>query len=282
MAQLKWILFTFTFCELIIRLDAKKCPKGQRVANSGCAPCPPGYYQPEENNSSRCKQCTRCDEESGSFVQELCTTDANTRCQCREGFVPSDRDSSTCKCDKGSGKMNGECSKCEVGYFNNRIDSPCQKWKKCNVGENVSGTPTSDVICSDESKTDIKKAPTSNKTEPLSTQSTTKPSHEGGETQRKETTTTPLIVTVTSGHGVTPWQRVHPTDLPNTGYIGVALLIFVIALLMLTAVICKLYINPRSETRPAEQTRDSYRRPVEESGDGDDSQSSLKQCPGEP
>lgn len=38
--------------------------QGQKVTRdrSGCESCPVGYFQPEENDSQKCKICTRCDE----------------------------------------------------------------------------------------------------------------------------------------------------------------------------------------------------------------------------
>lgn len=44
---------------------------------------------------------------SGSFPLKHCTKEANTICQCRREFVPSDNDSSTCKCGIGFGLKHG-------------------------------------------------------------------------------------------------------------------------------------------------------------------------------
>ncbi|KAF3689963.1 hypothetical protein EXN66_Car005635 [Channa argus] len=67
----------------------------------------------------------------------------------------------------------------------------------------------------------------------------------------------------------------EPTPPSNTGnYIGLALLMFgIIGLLILTALTCKLHITPCVLRKTAVQTKDSCRRPVEESGN---SLSSLK------
>ncbi|KAM4582575.1 tumor necrosis factor receptor superfamily member 4-like [Fundulus diaphanus] len=98
-----------------------------------------------------CSACTRCDEDSGSFVKVKCTKYTDTVCGCREGFVHYSSDYAICKCDKGSGLKDGVCSRCEEGYFSTDIDSSCQKWKDCkSAGIKKAGNETSDVICNEE------------------------------------------------------------------------------------------------------------------------------------
>ncbi|XP_034544923.1 tumor necrosis factor receptor superfamily member 1B [Notolabrus celidotus] len=285
MVLLKRIIFILTFCELLIHLDAN-CPKGLRVKpGSTVCVCLAGYYQSEDNASRGCSICTRCAEESGSSVLQECTKETNRKCQCSKGFVPRDTDSSTCLCDKGYGKKNGECLECDDGYFNDQIDSPCKQFKKCNAGVNITGNKISDNICNKESKTYVTTTATSNKTVSLTIRLTPQRSHEGAETQRKPTTDTTItfIAESTPGNGVIPkgkGQSLYPSG--TDSHIGVILLTCVISLLILTAVICKLFISPRrGERKTAVQTQDSLcGRPVEESGDG--SQSSPKQYPEEP
>ncbi|CAJ1050596.1 tumor necrosis factor receptor superfamily member 18 [Xyrichtys novacula] len=250
MALLKWLVFALTFCEQVINLDAKSCPKGQFVAPNkpgGCAVCPAGFYQPDTNESNRCKVCRRCDEESGSYALKECTAETNRECSCRGGFLRSDTDFSTCKCDIGNGKQDRECLQCQDGYFNNRIDSPCKRWKTCSAGVNVTGTKVSDVICNAESKTYFTTTTMSNK-----------PSHEGTKIQKKQTVnnTTTLSATSAPRPRLTPQGKMPTTRPPSTDYhIGSTILLTcVIALLVLTAVIYKLLISPGcSERKPAVQ-----------------------------
>ncbi|XP_070702810.1 tumor necrosis factor receptor superfamily member 4 [Pempheris klunzingeri] len=281
MVLLKLLIFTLTFYDLIVNLDA--CPKGTKVSlrGTGCESCPDGYFQPEENHSQKCKVCTRCDESWGSFVKEECTKEKDTKCQCRRNFLPIEKDSCTCKCATGFGIKDGECSKCESGYFSTRINSPCQKWKECkSTGVNISGNATSDAICNEKKLTTyITTVPTSNKTVSLITHLKTHPKHEGTETQKIRTTTTSA-----PGHVHTPVDKMQPLHPSTTGNhtLGMALLIFgIVGLLVLTAVTCKLYTTACVLRKPSMKTHDSLcRRPVEESGNS--SLSPLKLNSGEP
>uniref|UniRef100_A0A3B4VFA9 Tumor necrosis factor receptor superfamily member 4-like n=1 Tax=Seriola dumerili TaxID=41447 RepID=A0A3B4VFA9_SERDU len=221
------VFFFFSYCEI---------NQGHSLSRKAdCKICPDGYYQPEENDSLSCRPCTIITNES-----------TDTKCQCREGFVPWGSDSSTCKCDIGFGLTNGKCSKCEVGFFSKSINSPCQKWKECKSGEKIPGTSSSDVICIElKSNPDI-----------TTPDITFLPSH--------------------SPHEETQAQNLHTTTTTTT---SLAVLMFgIVGLLVLTAVTCKLHITPCVQRKPAVQTKDSLcRRPIEEIGDG--SQSSLKQNP---
>ncbi|XP_040888898.1 tumor necrosis factor receptor superfamily member 4 [Toxotes jaculatrix] len=274
MVLFKLLLLTLTFYELIADLDARTCPKGQRVNRFGtyCEPCPNGYYQPEENDSKSCNPCTRCDQKSGSVVIKECTEVTDTKCQCRENFVAWPNDLSTCKCDIGFELKNGACLKCEDGYFSTRINSLCRKWMECKLGVNISGTRTSDVICNVKSNPDI--------TTPYMTRLTTHRPH--AETHLKN-----ILTTTTEApprHAVTrePTRETESFPPSNPGnHFGMAIVLFgVIGLLGLTAVTCRLHSTPCAHRKPGVQSKDSCRRPVEEIGDG--SQSSLKLNPGEP
>ncbi|XP_044072324.1 tumor necrosis factor receptor superfamily member 5 isoform X2 [Siniperca chuatsi] len=258
MVLLKLLILTLTFYELIVDLDARTCPKGQRVTSGGddCENCPDKYYQSEENDSKYCQPCTKCDEQSGSVVKEKCTKETDTKCQCRGDFVSRDTDSSTCKCDIGFGLKNGDCLKCEHGYFSTSINSNCQKWKDCkSAGVNITGTKTSDVICNDESRSFssyVTTPPTSNKIVSLITHLTSHRPHEGTQTQKMHTTTT----TSAPGDRVIPNDKV-PSDTGN--HIGMALLIFgIVGLLVLTAVTCKLQISSCVPIKPAVQRMSQY------------------------
>ncbi|XP_039971849.1 tumor necrosis factor receptor superfamily member 4 isoform X2 [Xiphias gladius] len=276
MAPFKLLIFTLTFYELTVDLDALTCPKGHRVNldRSGCEICPDGYYQTKDNDSQRCRPCTQCEINRGSAVEQKCTKEMDTKCKCRGDFVPWESDCSTCKCGIGFGLTNGECSKCADGYFSIQINSPCQKWKECKSGVNITGTRTSDVICNElKSHPDI--------TTPYITLLTSHQPHEETQSQKIHTTAT----TAPQRHTVTTEQEgkiERPSSSSTGNNIGMVLLMFgIVGLLVLTAVTCKLHIRPCVQRKPAVQTKDSLcRRPVEESGDG--SLSSLKLNPGEP
>ncbi|KAK9528887.1 hypothetical protein VZT92_013020 [Zoarces viviparus] len=247
MVLFKLLIFTLTFYKFIVDLDARSCPKGHREVKNRCVKCPSDAYQPERNDAQHCRPCTKCDPKLGSFVKEKCTSETDTKCQCRGEFVPWESNSASCKCTDG--------------YFN--VNSHCQKWKECKCGVKINGTKSSDAICSEGcSDTYTTTPPTSNKMVSLITRLTSRHRHETGHTQRMHTRTT---TTAAPGHTAT--------------YIGtgMALLILgIIGLLVLTAVTCKLHITPQ----PAAPKKDSLcRRPVEESGEG--SLSSLKLIPGQ-
>ncbi|XP_074524883.1 LOW QUALITY PROTEIN: uncharacterized protein LOC141789386 [Halichoeres trimaculatus] len=272
MVLLHWFISTLILFERLVPLDARTCPEGQMVVKGGCKDCPSGLYQPKQNNENKCQVCRKCDSETGSEISKDCTSVANRECRCRKGFVSMDDDSSTCKCDRGFGIINGECLKCEVGFFNNKINSPCKEWRKCSTGVNKTGTDTSDNICNKESKTYVTTTTTSNKIVSLNKLERAQGAEEaeGGETLGKQNESTTITVTTKTalGQKVTPKGKAKPLQPADTN-IGVLLVTCVIALLILTAVICKLYISPcTKQKRPAVQTQDSLcRRPVEECGD---------------
>ncbi|XP_018542219.1 tumor necrosis factor receptor superfamily member 9 isoform X3 [Lates calcarifer] len=275
MVLLKLLIFTLTFNGFIFDLDAITCPKGQRPnrRRNGCEPCPDGYYQDGEE----CIQCTHCEEDRGSFVAQRCTKQSNTKCECRRHFVSwGETDSSTCKCDIGFGLVDRECEECKEGYFNARINSPCQKWRECKSGVKTSGTRTSDVVCNElESDLDI--------TSPYITSLTSHPPNKGTQTLSIHTTTA-ATTAAPPGHTVTTkkTRKPEPSPSPNTGnHFGMVLLMVGIVglLLILTAVTCKHFV-PCVLRKPTVQMKDSCRRPVEESGD--DSLCSVKLYAKEP
>ncbi|XP_035005629.1 tumor necrosis factor receptor superfamily member 4 [Hippoglossus stenolepis] len=284
MVLIKLLIFTLTFYQLIVDLDAITCPKGHKVkrissSSSGdCEVCPDGSFQPEENNSLLCRACTNCEKNRGSVVKQKCTKETDTKCECRGNFVAWDKTSSTCKCDIGFELRHEECFKCKEAHFSHRINSPvCREWKKCESGEKIGGTKTSDVIC--------------NELRINSTSYTTRtpPKHppEGTHTQNMLTTTMTTTTTTTAppGHKVTPKPngKIEPSPNSNTGnHIGTGLIILgIIGLLLLTAVTCKLHNAPCVQRKPVPTNDSLCRRPVEESGDSSQS-SSLKLNPGEP
>ncbi|MED6290174.1 hypothetical protein CHARACLAT_010377 [Characodon lateralis] len=281
------LILIFTLNEVIVDSDANKgipCKKGERVTEPSrgireCVPCQDGYFQQTPKFSKSCNACTKCDEDTGSFIKVKCTKETDTICGCREGFSPLLENSAWCKCDKGSGLTNGGCSRCEEGFFSTEIDSSCKKWKQCgSTGIKKAGTATSDVICNELNGSQTTTSPTSIKKVFLSLLTTRRP-HEGVQTQKtlSSTTTAPVQQNILR-HTTQPSFPSSPSSNTST-HIGTAILILgIVGLLLLTAMTCKLHVTPCWRTKPAVQTKDSLcRRPVEESGDG--SESSLKLNP---
>ncbi|XP_068172337.1 uncharacterized protein si:ch73-361p23.3 [Antennarius striatus] len=223
------LLFTLTFYQVIITLDAFVCPKGKRVVfNHGtydCVDCQSGTYQPEENNSMQCKACTVCEEDTGSEVKQECTKEMDRKCQCRGLFVPRDTDSSTCMCDRRFGLNKGECLKCEDGYLSTSINSPCQKRKDSTIDQPHGGLDT--------------------------------------EIHTTATTSAPRHSTIQNN------EVLHDPSSTDNHIGMILLFFGVVGLLALIAVTCKLHTTPHMETQGAVQKNDSAcGRPVEESGDG--------------
>ncbi|KAM8913906.1 uncharacterized protein AB9W97_006906 isoform 2-T2 [Spinachia spinachia] len=233
----------------------------QRVTKGGdgCEICPSDAFQPEENDSQVCKACTKCESSTGSVVKEECTKETDTKCQCRDDFVPWESDSSSCKC--------------KDGHFTYNVNSQCKKWKECKCGVKRNGTRSSDVICHAEfqgcsasniptpSSNYLTTLPTSNKTVSLLTRLTSPHPRDGAHTPRMPTGTT---ATAAPGHKVI--QLLTGLALVMLGIFG---------LLVVTAVTCKLHFT----LHPAAPKKDSLcRRPVEESGG---SLCSVKLNPGE-
>ncbi|KAG7244692.1 hypothetical protein INR49_029711 [Caranx melampygus] len=215
--------------------------------------------------------------DKGSFVVRMCTKETDTECKCREGFAPWGDDTSTCKCEPGFGLTDAQCSECENGYFNPNVNKPCRKWTECEYGVKINGTTTSDVICNPDITT------------PNTACSTSNCRQEGIQTQNRDTTTTTTISSSSSssttttttttatplGHTLTTKRLQPPMPSNTSNYTGLVLLLFGIgALIILTAVTCKMHITP-CVRNPSLPSKDSMcRRPVEEIGDG--SLSSLK------
>ncbi|XP_056886149.1 tumor necrosis factor receptor superfamily member 4 [Takifugu flavidus] len=257
MFLLKLPLFILTLYGLILN-SAASCPKGQRVLrkNQGCEDCKNGFFQETVNYSQSCKVCTKCDKESGSDVVRPCTTTSNTICKCRKGFVPSDNDFSTCQCKAGFGKKSGECTECEDKHFSKSINSPCQKHKECKYGVNITGTKTSDVICNNVKHTDANAPPT--------------PGRAVSPDQLRDRV--PKLLTTAATTMTTPRRIPHSdTSSPSrtTDPIGFLVTFATVGLLMLTAVIIKLYIIFYLEKHESGQKHESTcGRPVEEIGGG--------------
>ncbi|XP_061584517.1 tumor necrosis factor receptor superfamily member 4 [Cololabis saira] len=264
------LIFILTLNDLLAFVECTGCRPGQKMSrdNGHCEPCDGGYYQPTENASKSCKACTRC--RDGSSVEEPCTKTTDTKCQCRKGFVPLFPHSEICQCEKGSGLVGREphtvCSKCEDGYFSAQTNTYCKRWKDCKTtGEKTRGTSTSDVICNElKDGPQIKDATTSKITTLLSNSTTLRP-HEGAQTAHFTTTSTKP-----------PQEHTEETPPSHGNYLGMSLLLFGIAgLLMLTAVTCKLFITPCYKRRSTRNQKEC-RIPVEESGSEESYKLSLE------
>ncbi|KAM9410229.1 tumor necrosis factor receptor superfamily member 3 [Pholidichthys leucotaenia] len=247
MVLLKLVLLMLTFSKLFVDLDAApKCPKGHHVDRKTgyCKTCPKGYYHPTANSDHHCSSCSKCFGEYGSVIKDDCTKETDTKCQCRNGFVPLELDSSECKCDAGFELKDGACIRCKEGYVSTDIHSSClSRTQTTSNSPNHStthrplgGAPTQDIMS---------------------------------------------IITSTAPQQTTSKKNMHPSPPLLTGnHIGVTLLILgIVGLLLLTAATCKLQVASCIQKKTTVQTKDSLcRRPVEESGE---SQTPLNKNPEE-
>ncbi|XP_056315106.1 tumor necrosis factor receptor superfamily member 9 [Danio aesculapii] len=158
------VLSIFLYLLLIHRIGSATgdCPAGQKViyTSGKCENCPKGQYSPKSGNNVHCHNCSKC--KKGSRVIDECTPTSDTQCRCMQGFTPVDtQKEEVCVCKKGSGvnKKGNVCQTCSQGFFTDKDDTACQRWKECKSGVNISGTTTSDVVCNNI-KTEEKKAPT--------------------------------------------------------------------------------------------------------------------------
>lgn len=276
------ISFLFTImCSLTIHVPASpvdfKCSEGQRIelGKLKCITCPEMTYQSKPNYSNDCQPCTKCKSKFWSMKVKECSRTHDTICKCTKGFVSMDEKYSACKCNTGSGLNHipeMTCQKCEDGFFTSEKNKACVKWKECKKsGIKVNGTTTSDVVCNDESES--KTLPILSPTPPLATE-TMPPITQ---TQRE---TLPLGVTS---------PAFTPTITPDTDHrFGILALIstscFGLALLPLACLIykCTVCLCVQNYKRPLiKATQDSWRRPVEESGDSNLS-SLVKSSTGDP
>ncbi|XP_008287204.1 tumor necrosis factor receptor superfamily member 4 isoform X2 [Stegastes partitus] len=286
MTLLKVFLLFWMFNEVILESDARiPCPKGHKVSQHGntCVSCNPGSYMDKENDSKYCNPCTPCYQNSGSRVEQECTKVSDTKCECREGFVPLEDDRSICKCKNGFELKQGVCSECEEGHFSPSPNTPCKKWKDCkSTGVKTKGTKTSDVTCNDVVKSNSATAPphTSKNFYSLLSSTTQRPP-EGAQTLQMQTAVA-AIITAASPPAALTGKALPPNPSSAGSHIGIALLMVgIIGLLVLTVMTCKLHITPCWQKKTTVPKQDSLcGRPVEESGD--DSSSSLKLNPGEP
>ncbi|XP_059415346.1 tumor necrosis factor receptor superfamily member 9-like [Carassius carassius] len=144
-------------CILLLHQNASAfCPAGQRenYMTKKCEACPNTQYRSTGGTYFYCENCSKCIKYS--IELNSCTSTSDTKCKCKKGFTPIDWKGSIkeeiCFCKKGSGIYEkGICKKCEDGFFTDKEDSICQKWRECVSGIGIPGTSTSDVVCKNAS-----------------------------------------------------------------------------------------------------------------------------------
>ncbi|XP_016421064.1 tumor necrosis factor receptor superfamily member 9-like [Sinocyclocheilus rhinocerous] len=131
----------------------------QSYVTKNCEACPQNQYRSTSGTYFHCENCSKC--KKGSNELSSCTSTSDTKCKCKKGFMPIDRiKEEICSCEKGSGiDETGICKKCEDGFFTDKENSICQKWRECINGIVTAGTGTSDAVCKHASK-EVKEAPT--------------------------------------------------------------------------------------------------------------------------
>ncbi|XP_028747297.1 tumor necrosis factor receptor superfamily member 4 isoform X1 [Peromyscus leucopus] len=109
-----------------------------------CHPCEPGFYN-EAINYENCKQCTQCNQRSGSELKQNCTPTQDTVCQCRPGTQPR---------QDSSHKPGVDCVPCPPGHFSPGNNQACKPWTNCTLSGKQTRHPAStslDTVCEDRS-----------------------------------------------------------------------------------------------------------------------------------
>uniref|UniRef100_A0A8C2KM74 Si:ch73-361p23.3 n=1 Tax=Cyprinus carpio TaxID=7962 RepID=A0A8C2KM74_CYPCA len=148
-------------CLLLLHQNASaNCPPGQRLNYNTkiCEACPLEQYSSKPGTHFACQNCNKC--EKGSEELSACTPTSDTQCKCKTGFIPIyPLKEDMCTCEKGSGiDERGICKKCQNGFFTDKHDSFCKKWRECKSGINIQGTTTSDAVCKNASE-EVTEAP---------------------------------------------------------------------------------------------------------------------------
>ncbi|KAI7807275.1 putative tumor necrosis factor receptor superfamily member 9-like [Triplophysa rosa] len=140
------------FCLLLLyhNVNTKLCPAGQRkiYGQDKCEDCPKEQYSTNKGEEIVCLHCSKCKE--GSEIDVKCNPTRDTRCRCKPGYTPVDMLKQTfCICEVGYGLEHAGklCIKCIHGFFSNKQNSDCQKWKECKSGIRIPGNNTSDAVC---------------------------------------------------------------------------------------------------------------------------------------
>ncbi|KAF3856208.1 hypothetical protein F7725_016931 [Dissostichus mawsoni] len=274
MVLLKLLIFTLTFYEHIFYLDAKSCPKGEKVVR---APARVEYCESCPDETIRMKIIIPKTANLVYSVIKRREVLLKRSAQKRQTLnVSAVGDLFTMMIPVANNVQNVKRD------FSAQVSTHSVKNGKsiCKSGVQLAGNKNSDVRCNvDTTPT------TSNETVSLLTRLTSHHSHWGDKTQNPatniKTTTSSISTTSTTaapGHRTDKGPPFYPSDLGTyTGAGMVLIIIGMIGLLVLTAVTCKLRFNPKPAVTKSESL---CRSPVEESGD--DSQSSLKLNPEEP
>ncbi|XP_051996880.1 tumor necrosis factor receptor superfamily member 4 [Xyrauchen texanus] len=232
-------------CLLLPLLNASVptvCQPGQfRNYNTNkCEPCPVNQYRSKSGTDISCDICSTC--KKGSEIIRMCTKTEDTLCSCKSGFMPKDvLKQEICFCDKGYG-LNDEgdkCENCSNGYFTDKIDSICRKWKECKSGFKVPGSRTSDAVCKNTSE-GLTEAPTA--TSKSSFQMT--------------------IISSTTSSTTT-------TSLPKNRQNILFPVLICVGILLLTGLLCMWKVTHCIHNNKKEATRQESvcKKPVEESGE---------------
>uniref|UniRef100_A0A3B5QN42 TNF receptor superfamily member 9 n=2 Tax=Xiphophorus maculatus TaxID=8083 RepID=A0A3B5QN42_XIPMA len=126
-----------------------------------CRVCPEGTYADNIHAFGSCKECPSCQQ---GFA-ENCTKTTKGSCQCRPGFLCSDKSCSLCeenkcsageepkKIDLGNGSYSYKCEfKCPGNNFFDAKEDTCKPWTPCGAKglvEKIPGNKTHDAVCID-------------------------------------------------------------------------------------------------------------------------------------
>ncbi|KAG9276884.1 tumor necrosis factor receptor superfamily member 16-like [Astyanax mexicanus] len=254
------LLLGFTcFLALFQAAVGIECGPGEKVSlrRDKCEPCPPKQYRPKQGDYVECLNCVEC---KNSREVAPCTSIANTKCECWEGFSQLPGSKEVCRCNKGSGIEplgNGEntCKPCPNGTFSNRFNGICQPWSKCDHnGIMVPGTNSFDVICQTTPKNAVTKVSALTST-PHPAIVTHQTSANASTMASTRTATTKKLVST----GTTKQMQLQHWLVP---------LSCVLALLLIQLAIIKLKVKTCFQKNKTGVIRqDSCGKPVEESGE---------------
>ncbi|XP_015226331.1 PREDICTED: tumor necrosis factor receptor superfamily member 1A [Cyprinodon variegatus] len=135
-----------------------KCARGFKLADechfighkSNCVPCDAGQFLDEMSFSKNCRSCKRCKAKKHEHLVSACKPEADTICQCDEGYFKYRIDTEaydclrcrTCKTDEIQKKPctheNDTVCECRTNFF--RVKNTCKPCSSC--------TPECTQLCS--------------------------------------------------------------------------------------------------------------------------------------
>nr|XP_004657827.1 tumor necrosis factor receptor superfamily member 4 [Jaculus jaculus] len=201
-----------------------------------CQPCAPGFYNNAVNYNS-CKQCTQCNQGSGSEVKQKCTPTQDTVCLCGPGTQPR---------QDSNHKPGVDCVPCPPGHFSPGNNQPCKPWNNCTLSGKRTQRPAStswDAVCEERSPP------------------TTVSSETEGPTARPTTSQSTTVWSKTSQGSSTP-----PLEVPR-GPVLSALLGLGLGLLVPLTTLLVLYLLRKTwgwPHAPKVPGRNSFRTPIQE------------------